>query len=192
MRRSVPSSTRDTATAGLLRLPSLPIRAGFLALTTTVMLAGCGGGDDKGSSDAPAGTGAQAAVVDPSSPEAGQAPTKEEETGIQGTNAAAYAAVKGKDGEAFCALLTKQAKKILTAGSVEKGSTDEKCATIATKITQGVNPGDVTPERLSSIKVNGDKAVGRTGDRVTQFEKIDGKWLLGISQGPAEVQETTP
>jgi hypothetical protein len=187
MRRSV-SSRRPVATAGPLRSSSLASRAGLVALAASLVLAGCGG-DDPSADLKPEST-------TPSSPaEAafqGEAPTKEQEAGIQETNAAAYTAVKNKDGAAFCKLLTKQSIEILTSGSTEKGTAAKKCATIATKIAEGVKPDQVTPERLTSIKVNGDRAVGQASGRVTSFELVDGKWLLGVSQGAPDTQETTP
>lgn len=182
--RSVPSRTAAAPAArslnARLRAPAA-MRAGALAAVLAVGLAGCGGDDDK-----PEGTSAAA-----------QAPAAQsaEAPAIQATNSAAFEAVKAKDGAAFCALLTKETVKLLTSGSQFKGSSQSQCAKVATKIAEGIKPEDFTPQKLDDIQVDGNVATGTSGDRVTRFEKVDGKWLVGTSQEPppnATTPTTTP
>ncbi len=149
----------------------LPIGRAAALLGLSLVLAGCGGDDEPAK--------AKSAAASPEAP------------AIQAVSDAAFKALQAGDGAAFCDLLAPDSLKILVAGAKGKGTVKEKCATITTKIAKQSDTADLKPQKIEDIKVDGDLAEGTVSGRVTQFERVDGKWYIGTSQDAATTPAST-
>ncbi len=140
-----------------------------------MVLAGCGEGDSK-STGTPAGS---------SGDETERVASAEDQ--IRALESDLVDAMLKRDGEAACKLMTSNAQAEIALAGAFIGKTG--CAAILAEIARTTAEAEIKASRLTSIKVEGDRATATEKDgETTELVRVDGKWLFDGS--PEEEQPT--